>query len=465
SWEPILGPRELLPNFEIDLDDITFENSYAELVEYEVYTDEDIIRIVNNNESVDDEELFEEDNTVEIINVNEAFEGLSKCIDFAELNNFSVEDINTFCNYFCQNIENNLYFVFQQIILLDEESYTDTSSEESAKNLKFFIRPIKQDECEVEAEEKNEIITAFSKIPLIIPSQRSLFKNVNNEVAVSLNCLNDNKSTEIEKTLSTSNIQDEPNLFNTLKFDFDSVKKQKQNKFETEFEKKFENIPLIDDDNVDNTMLGIYENNETLAQTKYLDEKPKSIPIKMSASCNLSQKSNNNASHSDPNPFWGKPRCEKFMVLILHNDIINSIDVNEPSTLSTLFNTFVDLDKLVYEAFLKLREHNISVSGTTLKAIELNVTKKLKIANFTHLMGGWRVLKKSSDKTQFDKFYVDYDNLKSKYKKDDIYNCDEIALYIKHLPSKSFVEKSDDCKDTIKNQRKNTPPFLLQFNR
>ncbi|OAF66157.1 hypothetical protein A3Q56_06127 [Intoshia linei] len=56
-------------------------------------TDEDIVRIVNNNESVDDEKLFEEDNTVEVINVNEAFEGLSKYIDFAELNNSSMEDV------------------------------------------------------------------------------------------------------------------------------------------------------------------------------------------------------------------------------------------------------------------------------------------------------------------------------------------------------------------------------------
>ncbi|OAF68216.1 hypothetical protein A3Q56_04037 [Intoshia linei] len=45
-----LEPIELLPNFEINLDDITFENSYVKFVQYEAYTDEDIVRIVNNNE-------------------------------------------------------------------------------------------------------------------------------------------------------------------------------------------------------------------------------------------------------------------------------------------------------------------------------------------------------------------------------------------------------------------------------
>ncbi|XP_029655427.1 tigger transposable element-derived protein 6-like [Octopus sinensis] len=53
--------------------------------------------------------------------------------------------------------------------------------------------------------------------------------------------------------------------------------------------------------------------------------------------------------------------------------------------------------------------------------------------------------KNSSDLSTVSNFFADYDNCLETVGSENIFNCDETALYIKRTPSKSFVQFNDKC--------------------
>lgn len=153
-------------------------------------------------------------------------------------------------------------------------------------------------------------------------------------------------------------------------------------------------------------------------------------------------------------------RIRKDIVPLLENNRKINIPNEQFKVNSNSLNKFNDLNKMVYETFLKLRENDICVNGTVLKMIGKKVASKLSIKDFCASNGWLDRFKsrhnllfknicgetKSADKSSLDEFYSAYDEHVLEYGQRNIFNCDETALFIKNLPSKSFVEKSDSCK-------------------
>ncbi|XP_029654418.1 tigger transposable element-derived protein 6-like [Octopus sinensis] len=117
------------------------------------------------------------------------------------------------------------------------------------------------------------------------------------------------------------------------------------------------------------------------------------------------------------------------------------------------------LDKIVFEAFTKTREEFIPVSGPLLKNIASKVARMLNYSAFKGSNGWLEKFKKrhmlsfktisgeknSSDVSSLDMFFSKYDEYVKEYGLQNIFNCDETGLYIKRIPSKSFVSSDEDC--------------------
>ncbi|XP_029656090.1 tigger transposable element-derived protein 6-like [Octopus sinensis] len=117
-----------------------------------------------------------------------------------------------------------------------------------------------------------------------------------------------------------------------------------------------------------------------------------------------------------------------------------------------------ELDRLVFETFLRLRDEFLPISGTILKLIAKKLSKKINYESFKASNGWLDRFKKrhellfktisgeknSSDLSTVSNFFADYDNCLETVGSENIFNCDETALYIKRTPSKSFVQ-FDKC--------------------
>ena len=120
------------------------------------------------------------------------------------------------------------------------------------------------------------------------------------------------------------------------------------------------------------------------------------------------------------------------------------------------------LNEQVWEWFVAARSKNIPVSGTILQEKALNIATELGQTdfkasngwlekfrlryniNFKVLIGGSAGVDQDVVKTWKQRL----DSLIDEYSADDIFNCDEICLFYKALPTKSLVQKGDSSHGT-----------------
>ncbi|KAG0425014.1 Tigger transposable element-derived protein 6, partial [Dictyocoela muelleri] len=131
---------------------------------------------------------------------------------------------------------------------------------------------------------------------------------------------------------------------------------------------------------------------------------------------------------------------------------------------------FLKLDSQCFEVFLRLRENCIPLNGTVIKSIALKLSKKLSLINF-RVSNGWlerfkkrhnlsfkniSIESKSADKSNLQEFKEKFAKALQKYKEENVFNCDETALYYKNLQRKNFVAKGDGCKGIKRNKTRMT---------
>ncbi|XP_029656125.1 tigger transposable element-derived protein 6-like [Octopus sinensis] len=112
----------------------------------------------------------------------------------------------------------------------------------------------------------------------------------------------------------------------------------------------------------------------------------------------------------------------------------------------------------VFEIFQKLREDKVPISGPFIKKIALYTASKIGFDSFKASNGWLDRFKKrhelrfklicgeknSSDLTYINEFFKILDEKIAEYGRENVFNCDETALYIKRTPRKSFVGINDD---------------------
>lgn len=125
---------------------------------------------------------------------------------------------------------------------------------------------------------------------------------------------------------------------------------------------------------------------------------------------------------------------------------------------------------MTYSVFCSLRDENIPINGPILKTIALKIAKELKNDSFK-ASNGWveKFVKKygitfknltGESKTACVQDAVDFCSkiyeIKNIYGANNVFNCDETALFYKKLSNKSFVASDDNCKGIKQNKNKLT---------
>jgi hypothetical protein len=128
------------------------------------------------------------------------------------------------------------------------------------------------------------------------------------------------------------------------------------------------------------------------------------------------------------------------------------------------------IDDQCFEVFLRLRDIGVPLNGTVIKAIALKISAKMDFSSFKASNGWLEKFKKrhnlsfknisgeskSADKSNLEDFKIKLDQALVKYKKENVFNCDETALYYKNMPRKSFVTEKDECKGVKGNKTRIT---------
>ncbi|KAF7699545.1 Tigger transposable element-derived protein 6 [Cucumispora dikerogammari] len=120
-----------------------------------------------------------------------------------------------------------------------------------------------------------------------------------------------------------------------------------------------------------------------------------------------------------------------------------------------------NLNDTIYSTFSQLRNKNFPISRSILRTVALKSAERFSVTDFkTSSMWlsrfkdkygiKFKILKgefKSADTVAVEDFLKTVETLISRYKSDNIFNCDETALYYKLMSRKSFVYLDDNCKD------------------
>ena len=145
-------------------------------------------------------------------------------------------------------------------------------------------------------------------------------------------------------------------------------------------------------------------------------------------------------------------------------DITDVHDLNlNPETKQMRPNCkFEDINEKIFAWFQGARARNIPISGPVIQAKALEIAKSLGNAEFKG-SNGWletfthryqisfRLLSGESagvDMDAVDSWRRALDDIVQDYNLDDIYNCDETGLLFRTMPTKSYVEKSDNAHGT-----------------
>jgi len=126
----------------------------------------------------------------------------------------------------------------------------------------------------------------------------------------------------------------------------------------------------------------------------------------------------------------------------------------------TVASKWKELDRIVFEVFSRMRMCSISINGPVIKAIALKVAEKSGLNDFKASSGWLERFKvrhglefkaisgesKSADHTKIQDFLNTLEQKMTNYNPENIWNCDETALFYRKQPCKSFVVESDDCK-------------------
>ena len=133
----------------------------------------------------------------------------------------------------------------------------------------------------------------------------------------------------------------------------------------------------------------------------------------------------------------------------------------------------IHLENAVLNLLNKLRKYNYPVSGSIIRKYAKEISIKLGIRSFKASNGWFEKFKKrnnlsfkilsgeskSADSKAASSFLTNFNDNFKDYEKENIFNCDETALFWKNFPRKSFVLPGDDCKGLIyfiKKRNKNT---------
>ncbi|KAG0439345.1 Tigger transposable element-derived protein 6 [Dictyocoela muelleri] len=167
-----------------------------------------------------------------------------------------------------------------------------------------------------------------------------------------------------------------------------------------------------------------------------------------------------------------KYKISKGSVFRIKKELKNSLEkpkINNfiPKEEKQLFKT---LDDQMFEVFLRLRADHVPVNGKIIKMIAKRIANRLDITTFKASNGWIENFKKrhdltfknisgesnSADMTSVESFKTKFRKKVDEFKAENIFNCDETALYYKNPPRKSFVTPDDNCKGSKSNKMRLT---------